>query len=235
MKRIVLCILLVIFTSGCIKVEGSLTEITQNKIEAVLQQDVSYANYNKTLYSYYIEPSVGRLEGNETGNIFTYQGNQFLMNLNISSIVNESEYPTSTTKGMETIGSTDCYLTGTYTDIENKQRNYELQMKQVGNSYLTLLNTDIVNFYAISDQVMATDLAAMMIKIARTVTVNSDEVIAIYSNNEVLNYETKKVQLFNPITPENGSVNDLINDNQSLGNQGESDDNGKTQIISDDE
>lgn len=226
-KSLPALMLTAVLLSGCAS-SASLAERMQNNIDAVLAQNVSQAGHNKTYYSYYIEPSVGRFSGNETGNVFSYEGTKFLMNLNVPSIVNEQTYPDSDSDGIETISSPMLTKDGTYSDSEGVIHEYHLRIYQQNQVYLTLLNTDTVNFYSLSDAWKTVDLAAEMLKIARTVEVKTDAVLAAYTNSQKLDYKTEKIQLYNEIVPESGSITELINDTNTIGNTTGNDENSGT-------
>ena len=102
-KTASILLLMTLVLSGCTQVSGDLNGRVKKSIADALALPASQANRNKTFYSYYIEPSVGRYSGNNTGNVFTYEGAKFLMNLNVPVIINEDAYPQSTADGIESI------------------------------------------------------------------------------------------------------------------------------------
>lgn len=217
-KAVAFSVLLTMILSGCADASGDLPTRVRNAVEIVLDHTPSKANKNKTYYSYYIEPSVGRYSSDETGNVFTYDGARILMNLNIPVIINSETYPDSTDDGTDTIASPLVELKGTYQDSENVQENYRLCIYQDGNEYLTMLSTDTVNLFSLSDKNKTVSIAAEMVKIARSVQVNEETVINVYTNHKKLNYETEKIDLYNEIVPESGNINELINDTNTIGN-----------------
>ena len=217
-KTASILLLMTLVLSGCTQVSGDLNGRVKKSIADALALPASQANRNKTFYSYYIEPSVGRYSGNNTGNVFTYEGAKFLMNLNVPVIINEDAYPQSTADGIESIADPVVDQSGTYLDSSEINHTYRLRIYQQDAVFLTALNTDTVKFYAVTDQVKAADLAGEMLKIAKSVEVNEKTVLAAYTNHQTLNYETEKVQLYNEVVPESGAVSDLINDTNTIGN-----------------
>jgi hypothetical protein len=59
-----------------------------------------------------------------------------------------------------------------------------------------------------------------MLRIARTVTVNTNAVLAAYSRRETITYHARKVELFTNIAPESGEISELFSDRYSAGSTG---------------
>ena len=225
-KEISLAAGMILLLSGCTQVSGDLKTRIGQQMEFVSTQDAGIANRNKAYYSYYIEPSVGRYSGNETGNIFVYQGSKILMNLNVPMIINAKTYPNSTADGMEDIRDPYVEYKGSYVDFQEVKRNYHVMVYQQDANYLILMSTDTLNFYAVCDAVKVSQLTGEMLKIARSVEVHTDTLLAAYTNHKVLEYKTEKIELYNEIVPEEGDIGELINDTNTIGNGKASQSNG---------
>ena len=52
----------------------------------------------KQYYSYYIQPSIGRRESTEISNVFVLNDDEFVMNLNVSSVIKNEYYMDAYTK-----------------------------------------------------------------------------------------------------------------------------------------
>ena len=50
---------------------------------------------NKGLMSYYLQPSIGRKESNATNSVFVIDGNDVILNIDVSSIVSQKYYASS--------------------------------------------------------------------------------------------------------------------------------------------
>jgi hypothetical protein len=231
MKRIasaVICFSL-IFAAGCTDSGNTPAQSVQASLSRVLSQTAAKANHSKEYYSYYIEPSVGRYSSTKTGNIFSYQGTKFAMNLNVAEIINAKYYPEQSLENSSAAKDAAIELQGTYIDSEQIQRTYRVCMYQDGTRILILLNTDTVSFCGISEQAQAPSLAGEMLKIARSVETDEEEIALAYTNHKTLDYKTEKIQLFNEVVPESGTISDLINETNTIGNQ----DSGADKITSD--
>lgn len=207
--------------SGCtVYHQVNLQDLLNRKITRTEKETVHMADHHKKFYSYYLSPGTGWMEGDSTGNIFNYQGTPFLMNLNVSAAINRKYY-----NGIENNpdilngSSRKAYASGTYQDINGDVHDFSTAVYDLGNqNYLTAMRTDTVDFCAVSDALKATDLAAEMLKIARTVQVNSDAVTTAYSRKETVTFTGEKIQLFDSIAPESGRVEELFEDNDTEGN-----------------
>lgn len=207
---------MILLLSGCTQVSGDLKTRIVQQIEFVSTQDAGIADRNKAYYSYYIEPSVGRYSSNETGNIFVYHGKKILMNLNVPMIINSRTYPNSTADGIEDIRDPYVDCKGTYVDSSEVKQNYHVMVYPQDTGYLILMNTDTVNFYAVCDAMMVSQLTGEMLKIARSVEIHTDKLVAAYTNHKVLKYKTEKIELYDEIVPEEGNIGELFNDTNTI-------------------
>lgn len=223
MKRLFEAVLLCMLfgASGCSAVyEVNLQKLLNNRILLAQKASVFQADHNKKYYSYYISPEIGRMDGDSTGNVFNYQGTPFLMNLNISSVINHRYY-----KGIEDDSeilnqkSRKAIASGKYQDLDGDVHDFTTAVYDLGNqNYLTAMRTDTVDFCSVSDALKSADLAGEMLKIARTVKVNDDAVASAYSRKETVTFTGEKIQLFDSVAPESGRVEELFDDNDSVGN-----------------
>ena len=88
--HLVLCLMLL---SGCASTQTDLKLRLENSVATMAQAPIDdLADNNKPLYRYYIEPSVGRRDSTQTGNVFLLNGREFIMNLDIASVINTRFY-----------------------------------------------------------------------------------------------------------------------------------------------
>lgn len=228
-----------VITSGCTVYHTiDLQKILSEKLVTRMEGDADAPNRNKPYYSYYIQPSVGQLESDQTGSLLTYQGNEFLMNLNISAVINDKYYDS---KDSDSFGlndsSTAASVTGTYTDVNNDSHDFIVNIYHADKeeSYITVFRSETVEFYAVSDALKAADLAGEMLRIARSVEINQDEIIDHYSNKESISFTGRKIQLFDSIAPESGRVEELFGENDTAGeSENQPDEQTHKKIDSDD-
>lgn len=223
---VIITLVLALFLSGCtIRRNVNLQRLLNQHIVRAQQAAVFEPDHYKKMYSYYISPEIGRMEGDSTGNVFNYQGTEFLMNLNISSVINNKYYKGSQNDS-DILNSSTCKASdsGSYHDPDGDVHPFSISVYDIGReNYMTLMITDTAYFCGISDALMSVQLAEEMLKIARTVKVNPDAVTAAYSRKETVTFKGEKIRLFDSIAPESGRVEELFEDNSTDENSGEKD------------
>lgn len=207
-----------VLLSGCGQsYSADLTMDVSRRLTEVLQEPVHQATHNHRYYRYYLEPSIGRLESYATSNVFCMDGVKFAMNLNVSRILAQEIYETTEEAASVPGRIPETDLSGTYTDYEGESHDYTIRIYLLGEKYYTLVDTDYVMFCGISNQLQAAQLAAECIKIARTVSVDVDEVRSAFSGREILTGTRRQINLFEELTPENGAIEELFDTNHFSG------------------
>ena len=67
-----------------------------------------------------------------------------------------------------------------------------------------------MRFDSLTDISSAPAIAAKMIEISRTITVDSTEVLAAYTRKEGIDYVGTPVELFEEKAPENGNIEEIL-------------------------
>ncbi|MEG0076329.1 hypothetical protein [Anaerorhabdus sp.] len=195
-------------------------------LEANIQKELDFANTlatvegdnRKDFYSYYIEPSIGKVSSNPSNNVFLKDGVQFVMNLNVSKIISEKYYADALTgDDVATKENLLFELDGQYDDGLLNSYDYRCQVYQYENAYMLLLETQYMNFYTVANANQLPGIASEMLKIARTVRVHKDEIISAYSSKEAIQYKKEALNLFEVAVPENGRVDEMISDKTNIG------------------
>lgn len=201
-----------IFLTGCTYQRDFHLQDALNAELANAQESVIFKpNMNKKYYAYYLYPYIGRHNSTQSGNVLNYRGTQFVMNLNIASLINQKYYADAKD---DTDSFLDCAASssGEYEDYWNETHSFEIHIYNLDEYYVTVFSSDTVEFYAVSDPIKAAELASEMLKMARSVTVNTSEVIAAYSYKETVDYENEKIELFKSVAPESGRIEELFED-----------------------
>lgn len=196
---------------GCATVNADIDTRLGETLANVQSEATKKPSYNHILYSYYSNPSIGKIYETRTSNTFTYNGNKFIMTLNASSIMTEAYYSDEENEVTVNEENLITSLSGEYTDYENTTKTYTCAIYQAGDYYFTEFLTDTMLFYGFSDNdLSATDLAGEMLRIARTVSVDEEEIYTLYSNRQEVTYSRKKLELFQEIAPEEGAIDELL-------------------------
>ncbi len=217
MKRLfsVLSLLAAILLAGCVKADGTYQEQLNQRIERAITDATAGPTFSHGIYSFYKEPSIGRISSEETSSVFTQDGVKFVMNLNVSSIVNSKYYEGKNIslipEGMEVLAKS----AGRFADFLGEEHPFEVTLYRMNDEVFTYMKTDLLEFFSISSELPALQTAETMIRIARTVRVDRDAVIAAYSSRQEINYERKRLELFQNVVPENGVIDELFEGNSN--------------------
>lgn len=215
LRKVIAAALAALMLTGCVKAEGSYQEQLNQRIERAITDATAGPTYSHGIYSFYKEPSVGRISSEETSSVFTQDGVKFVMNLNVSAIVNSKYYEAQNVAyvpaGMEPLAKS----AGTFADFLGEEHPFEVSLFRLDQDVFTYVKTDLLEFFSISNDLQALQAAETMMRIARTVRVDHDAVIAAYSSRQEINYERKRLELFQNVVPENGVIDELFEGNSN--------------------
>ena len=210
MKRF-LCLLLCILLCAC-SPEGELSA----RLDAVFAQTNEKRQIRRNNYSsyleYYLPSDVNELQSSDITSILMYNGSRLIMDINIAGIINEKYYPET---GLSDEGFFDperlVYAKeGTYLSYEGQENEYLYRVYEYEDDYLAYFLSRGLIFYGFASREDIVELSSRIYLIARSSTVSKDNVIAVYSSKDVIDYEKKQVDLFETIMPVNGNINDFM-------------------------
>lgn len=204
------CLLLL---SGCTAKGTDCQSLLDASVQAALSAECDTPNYTKKYFAYYLPPDVGRYSANQTGSVFCWHGATFVMNLNVEKIVNDRYYPDSS--GREFLlsdVSPEYTASGTYSDFSGAEHAYDVRIYRLSGSYVCAVDTDYVDFTAVTDQLSAVTLPKKMLRIARSIRIDTDEVASDFLIRSNIRHEQRSEQLFENPAPENGTIDELLLD-----------------------
>lgn len=212
MKKIILLILLICL-SACSNNINFETELKKAVEEEVALKAFSPDN-SKTYFRYYTEPDVGNVYSDQTSNVFLYNDTKFIMNLNVSSIINNKYYNNEIVKDIQLNDEFKLFdFNGEYVDYKNNTYPYKVDVYKVNDTYYIKLNSQYVSFYANGNEINIINVSRKMIRIAKSINIYEDEVLANFSSKETIEYTKETIQLFDVIVPVNGKIQDIIENN----------------------
>ncbi len=216
MRKTLVLIALAIALSGCVKVtESNLKSIVSTQVTAAVSEALpSTSTMRKTLYTYYLPTSVGRREASQSSTVLFSNNYNVLMNLDIVSVLTEKFYAVENTNPLRayTLASDPLFtLNGTYTDLKNITNAYIVTLNAIEkNIVLLTLQTKYFVFSAVIPMAAVGDVVYDMIRIVRTCTVNTSDVVTLYSNRETFSYTKETLDIFSQLAPESGKIADMI-------------------------
>ncbi len=215
MKKILLLICMTLMLTGCSA--GASLKALEADLQALATAEIKMsADNNKSLYRYYSSPDVGRRVSTQTANVFTYRNDEFIMNLDIATIINEEFYDSVDTFRFN-VDESMLSISGPYTNTANEEFEFSFQVYDFNESkYLIYMETQYVNFYSYCEYTNIAPMALEMMKIAKTVEVEKETIITLYSSKPTTEYVREQVDLFEETIADNGRIEELLEGNNVI-------------------
>ena len=213
MRKKITLVLAALFLCGCSATKQSLEQRMTRALQQVEQLQMNVrADNNKALYSYYVEPSVGRRISTASANVFVMDGVEFVMNLNAAQIVSEHFY-TEAAAQSPNLDNAEVVIEGQYTAADGSVQSYTATVSgRQGEQVLVTLATRYFTFEGVCSETAAPSLAAQMLKIVRTASYDEEEVLNSYSSKSRISYVKENLNLFEEEIPESGLLEELMSD-----------------------
>lgn len=215
MGKKILTVLLCVLLTGCAQSNLSMQERLEQQITTVSSLPIPGASHRKPFYTYYTEPSIGHYRSTETSNEFSFQSTKFVLNLNVQAIMDSS---TDITQSIYTQKPIAIY-SGSFQNMLDETVNYVCEIYQVDRYYAVFFTSSTVNLFGVTYAGDAAELAGKMYSIARSVVVRKDVVLQVYSHESAIDYEGEAINLYKDIAPEEGTLQELIEDKTHIDNK----------------
>ena len=215
MGKKILLVLLCVLLTGCAQSNLSMQERLEQEITTVSSLPIPGASHRKPFYTYYTEPSIGHYRSTETSNEFSFQSTKFVLNLNVQAIMDSS---TDITQSIYTQKPIAIY-SGSFQNMLDETVNYVCEIYQVDRYYAVFFTSSTVNLFGVTYAGDAAELAGKMYSIARSVIVRKDVVSKVYSHESAIDYEGEAINLYKDIAPEEGTLQELIEDKTHIDNK----------------
>lgn len=200
--------------SGCSTV--STTSLDRQLRQAVQRAAIvdykAINNIQKTLYTYYLPPHIGRVQSTDTASILRSGNVNILMNLDVIDVIADAYYDTKNVfKQLVAQSQSLVSFEGELINAQQKALPYKVTVISVGNQEVLLtLESGYFILTAITATVEAPDILEDMVILVRSAKVDKEQVLVAYSTREVVDYQQETIDLFEQIAPESGSVLDMI-------------------------
>lgn len=210
MRRVIVFLLCIILC-GC-----TASEDLSSELDAVFSSEQSNERIRRNNYSHYVDyylPSdTGELEGNELSSCFSYNSSNFVMDVNISGIINDRYYPEAGLTNEDFFDKSKLVYErrSAYVDAEGQSRDFLYRVYSYEDHYLSYFASKDLLFYGYGTRSDIVAVSSRILLMAKGAIVRENDVIAAYSKRNEVDYEKKQVNLFETIMPVNGNVNDLV-------------------------
>ena len=137
------------------------------------------------------------------------------MNLNVQAIMDSSTDIAQSIYTQKPIAKN----TGSFQNTLDESVSYVCEIYQVDRHYAVFFTSSTVNFFGVTYAGDATELAGKMYSIARSVIVRKDVISQVYSHESAIDYEGEAINLYKDIAPEEGTLQELIEDKTHIDNK----------------
>lgn len=213
MKKLCLLLFSCLILFACSYPED-LNSTLDTVIETTLDDvKVRRQDHNGVFYSFYLPSDIYQLESYRDAAIFDFNNEKILMNLNITSIIAEQENKkTKTLKVSNSSISTPAVYSkqGQYQDYDEFECHYVFEVYQLNNKYLVSFFTDDMSYYSYTSLNNLPLLTKRLFMLAKSMSVDHEAVMMMYSNVDLIDYTRKQVNLFETVVPKEGYLEDIV-------------------------
>lgn len=206
-KRIIASALVLVILAGC---------SSPKPYEAVVQDALSRPlvqspNKNKQYLKYYVLPDTGVKETTQLSTMMTVMSEPVMMTLDVSEIIGRKYYDSAVLETKLNADTVEYTQSGTYLDRNDVERQFIFTVLLSGNKKTIILENGIVTLVGIVSPSNLAYVADSMFVTMRSTEVNEDEVVAYYSNKEIIDYKAVHENFFDHKVPEEGSLIEIYN------------------------
>lgn len=217
MKKIFV-LLFLLFLTAC--GNSNISANLDNLFSSLSNIQTYEANNRMKYYSYYLPSDMGEEEVVSDSLTFKYGESTIVMNLNIPNIINEKYYTDITLSDDGFYNEDNLIYTneGTYT-VDETDKQYLYKLYDYGNYNALYLKTSDCIFYGNVSKGETKEVTRHLFIIAKSMDIEEDLVIADYSSKDTIDYQKKQIDLFNSTMPSSGSLEEMLTDEATIGNQ----------------
>lgn len=208
-------IIFILFISGCSVSGVSLNQQIDASVAFVSAQPaVSIQNNHSPLYSYYLPRNLGRRESNQLSATFVSHGEEVVLSLDIASIIMNRFYRIQLAGQLRPLYGTDNAIAvkngsfkennGTTTDFRIVVLPFTAKLRMVYVQSQDFLVSAVLPMAKI--QPVLSD----MLIVLRNAKAQSNDVVNLFSNKVVVDYDRISKELIEFIAPESGTIVDML-------------------------
>lgn len=168
-------------------------------------------NQSKGILKYYLSPDMGVKASTQTSTLIVYDQVEMMLSIKVSDIVYnfyKEDEGTALSSAMFDKGDS---IDGVYLDQNNKQERYVYNEVVIGDQIALTLDNGLVSIVSLIRPIQKESVLTAMMSILRSSQVKLEEVVSLYSNKEIIQYNTIHREFFEQEVPESGSLIDMYN------------------------
>ena len=206
-KKFLLILVTALLLVGC-----SAENDAQNILDKALALPPAQGtNQSKGILKYYLSPDMGVKASTQTSTLIVYDQVEMMLSIKVSDIVyNFYKEDEGTALSAAMFGKGDS-IDGVYLDQNNKQERYVYNEVVIGDQIALTLDNGLVSIVSLIRPIQKESVLTAMMSILRSSQVKLEEVVSLYSNKEIIQYNTIHREFFEQEVPESGSLIDMYN------------------------
>ena len=206
-KKFLLILVTTLLLVGC-RAENDAQKILD---KALALPPAQGTNQSKGILKYYLSPDMGVKASTQTSTLIVYDQVEMMLSIKVSDIVyNFYKEDEGTALSAAMFGKGDS-IDGVYLDQNNKQERYVYNEVVIGDQIALTLDNGLVSIVSLIRPIQKESVLTAMMSILRSSQVKLEEVVSLYSNKEIIQYNTIHREFFEQEVPESGSLIDMYN------------------------
>lgn len=180
----------------------------------------SHSNNTLNYFDYYLPSDMKEVSYQQDGLILKYDDSEIIANINVNDIVSGKYYQDQYLKHSSFFDNNYLVYTksGTYTTVNDLTKDFIFNLYQNDGIYaIELITSDLI--YLTSTRNNVKDIVKHLFTIARSIDLNTDLVIADYSNKNIVDYNKKQIDLFDSSKPSSGNLSQLLINDATVGDE----------------
>lgn len=208
-------IVFILFISGCSMSGVSLNQQIDDSVAFVSTQPVvEIRNNNSPLYSYYLPRNIGRRSSNQLSATFVSYDEEIVLSLDIASIIMNRFYRIQLAGQLRTLYGTQNALVvknGSFKDNNGTMTDYRIVVMPFSDDQLMVYvqNQDFLVSAMLPKTKIQPVLTDMLI-VLRSAKSQSNDIVNLFSNKVVVDYNRISKELIEFIAPESGTIVDML-------------------------
>ena len=141
-----------------------------------------------------------------------YDGTEMMMSIKVSDII-YNYYKDQERVAQLSVENFDAGATleGMYLDQNNQQHRYLYNEVEIGDKVAITLDNGFVSIVTMIYPAQKNTMVPAMMGILRSTQLDAKAVVSVYSNKEIIEYDTIHREFFEQEVPESGSLLDMYN------------------------
>jgi hypothetical protein len=208
-------IVFILFISGCSVSGVSLTQQIDESVAFVsIQPKIEIQNQNSPLYSYYLPRNLGKRSSNQLSATLISHDEEIVLSLDIASIIMNRFYRIQLAGQLRPLYGTDHAIAtknGSFKEINGTTTDYRIVVLPfTEDQWMVYVQSQDFLVSALLPKAKIQPILTDMLIVLRNAKAQSNDVVNLFSNKVVVDYDRISKELIEFIAPESGTIVDML-------------------------